>query len=87
MIDGDFWMLILFKQAGNQYCLAQSGAGCEHSSRHMGISGVMERRTETRKLRISILQSWIAVFTFRIHLGLGPTFLLPVDLLNRSQGT
>lgn len=43
---GGFWILILFKQAGNQYCLAQCGAGCEHSSRHMSISGVVERETE-----------------------------------------
>lgn len=80
-------MLILFKQAGNQYCLAQSGGGCEHSSTPMSISGVMERGTEANKLMISVLQPWIAVFTFHIHPGLGPEFLLPVYLLNRSQGT
>lgn len=39
MEHGGFRILILFKQAENQYCLAQCGAGCEHNSRHTGILG------------------------------------------------
>lgn len=84
---GCFRILILFKQAGNQYCLAQCGAGCEHSSRHMGILGVMERETEANRLGSSISQPQITVFSFRIHPGLGPAFLLLVNILTRSQGT
>lgn len=64
---GGCWTLTLSKQAGNQYCLAQCGAGCEHSSRHMGISGVMEMEIEANRLRNSISQPWITVFAFHIH--------------------
>lgn len=51
------------------------------------IWGVMEMEKEANRLRNSISQPSITVFTFHIHPDLGPAFLLAVNLLTRNQGT